>query len=137
MTRPEKAVEFHHQGLNCAQSVTCAFSDLLQENQELLFRMAEAFGGGMGAMKTCGAVTAMGLVIGLIVSDGDLINHRTKGISTRLMRKAITEFEQRNQSVVCRDLKGKDTGTVLRSCDGCISDAAEILEEVLKNIRIK
>lgn len=134
MNRPEKAVQLHHSKFNCAQCIACAFSDVLKEDEQTLFRMAEAYGGGMGCMKTCGAVTAMGLVIGLYGSDGNMENPGTKGRSTKLMRQAIQEFEKKNQTVVCRELKGAGTGQVLRSCDGCIQDAAEILDKVLFNI---
>ena len=41
------------------------------------------------------------------------------------------EFIEKNDSLVCRELKGIDTGRMLRSCPGCIEDAAEILAEIL------
>ena len=40
-------------------------------------------------------------------------------------------FLEKNGSIICRDIKGVDTGKVLRSCDGCIEDAAQIIEETL------
>ena len=33
---------------------------------------------------------------------------------------------------MCRELKGVETGQVLRTCRGCVEDAAEILEEILE-----
>ena len=71
----------------------------------------------------------MGVVIGLLTSDGNMEKPATKGKTYRLMREAIREFEEKNQSVICRELKGIDTGKVLRSCNGCIADAVEILEK--------
>ncbi|MCI7442072.1 MAG: C-GCAxxG-C-C family protein, partial [Clostridium sp.] len=41
------------------------------------------------------------------------------------------EFREKNTSVICRELKGVDTNVVLRSCDGCIEDAARIAYNVL------
>lgn len=134
MNRPEKALELHHSRRNCAQCIACAFGDVLKEDEQTLFRMAEAFGGGMGCMKTCGAVTAMGMVIGLYGSDGNLEKPGTKGKSAKLMRQAIAMFEERNGSTVCSELKGVGTGKVLRSCDGCVTDAAEILDKLLFDI---
>ena len=134
MTRPEKATQLHHQGYNCAQCIACAFSDVLGVDEKTMFMASEAFGAGMGCTKTCGAVTAMGLVIGMKESDGNLEKPGTKGHSYRLMRQAIGEFEKMNQSVICRELKGIDTGKVLRSCNGCIKDAATILDKILYDI---
>ena len=34
-------------------------------------------------------------------------------------------------ATVCKDLKGMETGHPLRSCDGCIEDAAELVEQIL------
>ncbi len=131
MERPEKAVSLHHHGYNCAQSVACAFCNILNENEETVFRLTEAFGAGMGCTKTCGAVTAMGIVIGMKESDGNLDKPGTKGKSYKLMKQAIKEFESMNGSIICSELKGIHTGTMLRSCDGCVNDAVEILDRLL------
>jgi len=48
------------------------------------------------------------------------------------MVQAKRPWEERNKATRCRDLKGIDTGTVLRSCPGCIEDAVEIVQEVLE-----
>lgn len=130
--RNELAVQFHHQKFNCAQAVACAFSDETDFDRQTIFKMAEAFGGGMGTQSTCGAVSAMAMVIGMKYSDGNLENPKTKAACYKLMRKAAQMFEEKNQSTVCREIKGLTGGPILRSCDGCISDAAEILEKILK-----
>lgn len=58
-SRAEKAVENHRCGYNCAQSVACAYADLVGETEEQLYRVTEGFGSGMGGLAgTCGAVTA-------------------------------------------------------------------------------
>lgn len=131
MNKKELAVNLHHQKFNCAQSVACAFADDLGYNQETIFKLTEAFGGGMGTQSTCGAVSAMAMVIGMKESDGNLENPATKARSYKLMRQATEMFTEKNQSTICRQIKGLDGGPVLRSCDGCIEDAAAILEELL------
>lgn len=55
----------------------------------------------------------------------------TKGATYRVSREIVQKFGEKNGSVVCKDLKGIGTGKVLRSCDGCIKDAAQILEQVM------
>ena len=48
MTVREKAVEFHTEGLNCAQSVLCALEDYTQLPRETAKKIAEGFGGSLG-----------------------------------------------------------------------------------------
>ena len=48
-----------------------------------------------------------------------------------LARDIKKAFIEKNQTTRCRELKGIDTGKVLRSCDGCIEDAARIANQVL------
>ena len=50
------------------------------------------------------------------------------------MKKAgslLREFQAQNQAVTCRELKGIGTGVVLRECNDCVRDAAEMLERYL------
>ena len=65
MDRVTRAVENHKKGYNCAQAVLCAFSDITDLTEDQLFRLSEAFGGGMGGTKgVCGAVSAMVFLAG-------------------------------------------------------------------------
>ena len=45
------------------------------------------------------------------------------------------EFERRftemNRTLMCKELKGALTGKPIRSCRGCVTDAAELLDELL------
>ena len=117
----EKAVANHKKKYNCAQAVACAFCDKLGRDEKEVFELMEAFGLGMGTMGTCGAVSAMAAVVGMVESDG------------ALAMKALTKkFKEKNGTVVCKELKGVETKKVIRSCDGCVQDAAELLEEYLE-----
>ena len=60
-----------------------------------------------------------------------LENPRTKGGSYRLSKQIVEEFQKKNTTVVCKELKGVETKQALRSCDGCIEDAAAIAERIL------
>lgn len=126
-----KALEYHKSGYNCAQAVVCVFCDRLGIEEKELFKVMEAFGSGMGIMGTCGAVSAMMAVIGMTESDGALDAPKTKKQSYQAAKALIERFLEENQSITCRELKGVDTGIVLRSCSGCIQDAVEILEDYL------
>ena len=122
----------HTRGYNCAQIVLCSYAEELGIDEETLFRISEGFGAGMGGMmQTCGAVTAMFMALGLANSTGDLQACDTKPQTMKKVRELAAEFEKKNGSIVCRELKGIDTGKVLRSCDGCIEDGIRILGEYL------
>ena len=122
----------HTRGYNCAQIVLCSYAEELGIDEEMLFRISEGFGAGMGGMmQTCGAVTAMFMALGLANSSGDLQACDTKPQTMKKVRELAAEFEKKNGSSVCRELKGIDTGKVLRSCDGCIEDGIRILGEYL------
>ena len=122
----------HTRGYNCAQIVLCSYAEELGIDEETLFRISEGFGAGMGGMmQTCGAVTAMCMALGLANSSGDLQACDTKPQTMKKVRELAAEFEKKNGSIVCRELKGIDTGKVLRSCDGCIEGSIRILGEYL------
>lgn len=134
MDRKELSITLHKQGFNCAQAVACSFCNVLGYDPQTVFKMAEGFGLGMGTMGTCGAVSGMAMAIGMKQSDGNLDNPKTKRNSYNLMSLATAMFKEKNKSVICSEIKGVETGEVLRSCDGCIMDAVEILDKLLLGI---
>jgi len=129
----KKALEYHAKGYNCAQSVACAFCDRLGKDEKTVFELTEAFGFGMGTMGTCGAVSGMAAVVGMVESDGNLDEPKTKKQSYKAMKELTNKFVEMNQSVICSEIKGVETGKVLRSCNGCIEDAVNLLEEYLES----
>lgn len=129
--RVEKALELHKKGYNCAQAVACAYCDLFDMDEQTAFKAAEGYGAGMGGMQaTCGAVSGAVMLAGLKNSSGDVSN-RTKGSTYKISRKIVADFEQKNGSTLCKELKGIETKKVLRSCDGCIEDASRLVEQIL------
>lgn len=129
----KKALENHDKGYNCAQAVACAFADRLGKDEKEVFELMEAFGFGMGTMGTCGAVSGMAAVVGMVESDGALDAPKTKKTSYKMMKELTNKFIEKNSSIICREIKGVDSGKTLRSCNGCIQDAAEIVEEYLNS----
>ena len=130
--RVKKADELHNKGYNCAQAVACAYCDLFGADEKEIFRMMEATGLGMGDMKcTCGAVSGMVTLAGLKNSDANLDAPKTKGSTYKIAKELTAAFREKNGSVICAELKGVETGEPLRSCKGCIEDAAKIVEEKL------
>lgn len=132
MNRVEKALEYHKKGYNCSQSVACAFCDKTGLDEKTLFQVMEGFGfGGGDAQGTCGAVAGACAVLGLIISTGNLDAPDSKANTYKLAKELNEKFRAKNVSTICKDLKGIETKKVLRSCDGCIEDAAQILCQML------
>lgn len=127
MTRCEKAVEYHKKGCNCAQAVVCVFADKIGMEEDVLFRLSEAFGGGMGGTgNVCGAASGMVFVAGALKSKGiNNLPETNKKESYEFAAKLLKDFEEKVGSLICGEIKCKN----LRSCDGCIEDAVKILEE--------
>lgn len=127
MNKREKAVENHKKGCNCAQAVACVFADRLGYSEDEIFRLTEAFGGGMGGTQgVCGAVSAMVFVAGGIKSYGaDKLPETNKKESYNFACNLMERFQSKIGTIICREIKDQK----LRSCDGCIEDAVEILEE--------
>lgn len=131
-TRVDETIKKHDKGYNCAQAVACTYSDLVGLDEETVFRLTEALGAGMGNMEgTCGAVSGACILAGLKNSSGNLKKPDSKASSYKLSREILDEFKAQNGSVVCRELKGVGTGTVLRPCAECIKDAAKLAEKIL------
>jgi C_GCAxxG_C_C family probable redox protein len=127
MNRIGKAVENHKKGYNCAQAVACVFADKIGYSEDEIFRLTEAFGGGMGGTQgVCGAVSGMVLVAGAINSYGlDKLPETNKKTSYDFAHNLMSEFNSNVGSILCSDIKGKN----LLSCEGCIEEAVRILEK--------
>ena len=131
-TRINETIERHDKGYNCAQAVACTYCDLVGVDEETMFKMTEALGLGMGCMEgTCGAVSGACVLAGMKNSTANLMAPNSKAQSYKLSKEILCRFKEQNLSVICKDLKGVETGKVLRSCPDCIMDAARIAEEVL------
>lgn len=129
--RVRLAMEYRKKGYNCTQAVIGVFSLELGLPPELVFKISEGFGAGMGDTRgICGAISGAIMTAGLKNSLGPA-QPVTKGSTYRLAKEIQEEFLKKNGTVVCRELKGVDTGEMIRSCEGCIEDAVRIAESVL------
>ncbi len=132
MTKKELAISLHDKKYNCCQAVACAFAEEVGVPMETLFKAGEGFGLGMGCMEcTCGALSGAVLLAGFCNSDGELHSPSTKQATYQLSRKLAAGFIEKNGSMICKELKGVETGKVLRSCPGCIEDGVELVQEIL------
>lgn len=147
MSRAEKAKEYFTSGYACSQAIALAFHDLCGVDESLAAKMSLPFGGGLGRLRlTCGAVSGMALVYGLIFS-ADKLDSENKKQAYEDIRYLTGKFTEKNGSIICADLlAGKNLVAVVggeaeartegyykkRPCGDLVYSAAEILEEFLK-----
>lgn len=128
--RIQMADELHRKGYNCAQSVAVACNDLVDVPKEILFRATEGFGLGMGTTDgVCGALTGGLVIAGLKNSTGNLANPKSKASTMKISKAMLTNFREKCGAIICRELKGVDTGKMLCSCPDCIKHGVEVVEK--------
>ena len=144
MSRADKAKEYFLQGYNCSQAVVLAFADLTGIDEKTLSKLSQPFGGGLGRLRlTCGAVSGMATVLGLLMDD-----NASKAEVYETTQTLCKAFENENGSLICSDLltganlkfttggeaeKRTDEYYKKRPCPELVYSAAQILEEYLKN----
>lgn len=134
MNKKELAIQLHDMKYNCAQAVACAFAEEVGVDREILFKACEGLGFGMGCMEgTCGALSGACALAGFQNSDGNIDAPGTKASTYALSKQIVEKFAAKNHATRCRDLKGIGSadGQPLRPCPDCITDAIEIVQEVL------
>ena len=130
--RIKLADELHHKGYSCSQSVAVACADLVDVPKEVLFKATEGFGFGMGTMDgVCGALTGALLIAGLTNSTGNLATPKSKASTMKLSKAMLTSFREKSGAIICRELKGVDSGKMICSCPDCIRHGVEVVEENL------
>lgn len=132
MDKKEVAINLHDRKYNCCQAVACAFANEIGMEEEILFRIGEGFGLGMGCTEgICGALSGAIMLAGLKNSDGNLESPATKASTYKLSKEMLQLFNEKAGVTLCKDLKGIQTGKVLCSCPDCIRIGVEIVQEVL------
>ena len=145
MDHRERAVSLFMEGYSCAQSVFGAFSDVTGLDFDTAMRLSSSFGGGMGRMReVCGTCSGMFMVLGLLFGHSDPDPQKKAAVYARVQDVA-NRFRERNKTIICRELLAgiqaddrpiPDARTAeyykIRPCARFVSDAAEILDEYLK-----
>ena len=84
----------------------------------------------MGTMDgVCGALTGGLLIAGLKNSTGNLATPKSKAATMKLSKAMLTSFRAKSGALLCRELKGADTGKMICSCPDCIKHGVEVVEE--------
>ena len=147
MTRAEKAEKYFYEGYACSQSVALAFVDLTNVSFSDMSKLSLPLGGGVARLRqTCGAITGMALIIGLLFSDSEPSENNKLAIYERV-RVLTDRFIAERSTINCKELLEKaslevEVGGVpeartseyykKRPCASIVYLAAKILEEYLE-----
>ena len=145
MTRKELAMNYFKEGYNCAQAVVLAFADLTGLDKSTLLKLSSSFGGGLGRLReVCGSVSGMAIILGILYGYDDSSAAEEKGAHYARIQEVAHAFEEKNGSIICRELLGLSTKHdsptpeartegyyKKRPCVELVGDSAEILEEYI------
>lgn len=98
MSKIERAEALFLSGLNCSQSVFCAFAEEFGMDLETAKKVSCGLGGGVGRLReVCGAVTGATLVLGMRHGpDKDAVYPK--------VQEFCAKFKEECGSIVCREL---------------------------------
>lgn len=145
MTKRELGESYFLKGYNCAQSVALAFAEEMGLSEDLVLKLASAFGGGMGRLReVCGAVSGMVMVLGALEGYVSPTDNEGKMTLYKKTQSLAGEFKKINGTIICRELIGETKVNVSpipekrteeyykkRPCKLLVGDACEILENYL------
>lgn len=133
----DEAVDIFELGYNCAQAILAAYGAPYGIERKEAYRLGAAFGGGMAdAGSVCGAISGALMVIGLKNGKAGIFGG-LKDIKVRCKGKKFMKlFEERKGSIICRELlrthcEGCDESEEAEHCSGFVSEAGNILDEIL------
>jgi C_GCAxxG_C_C family probable redox protein len=139
----EEITDLFMHGIDCSQVVAAAFSSELGVDEKELLRLTSAFGGGMLAGKTCGAVIAAFMLLGLKYGHDHRDDADGKTEIYKKMAQFRMEFQKRYDSEECSGLLGynltdsdeaakhQEENLLLTRCPVIVKDTIDILEGLL------
>ncbi len=105
MSNQEYAVTCFSEGFNCAQAVLSSRSEDFGLSKEMAFKVAGAFGSGMGQLdETCGAVTGALMLIGLKYGKFMKGDTESKDRAYACVKNYTDQFRKEYGSIRCTDL---------------------------------
>ena len=90
----EEVCQLFMAGIDCSQVVTGACAEKMGMTKEQARKMSACFGGGMMCGETCGAVTGMFLVAGMLKGYDDPADYDGKKAHYARIRELAEQFRQ-------------------------------------------
>jgi C_GCAxxG_C_C family probable redox protein len=142
MNNVERTVDLHSAGLNGSQAILTVFGEAYGLDAEMAANLGRPLGGGIGHLaKTCCAVTAAALILGLAKDHQD--EREARKVSHSCVQDLFRRFAALHGTTECKELLGADMSTeeglkkvleeqlVRKVCPLFVRDAAIILEGLL------
>jgi C_GCAxxG_C_C family probable redox protein len=138
------AAQSFEKGFSCSQSLLCAFAGQFNLDEEIAFKIASPFGGGIARQgETCGAVTGALMVLALKFGPkpGES-NEIAYNVSQEFMRR----FKEQHSSIQCKQLihfdisqpeellAARESQVFHKTCPQLVSSAAGIVNSMLSSI---
>jgi len=145
MDRSDLAKGYMEANYNCAQSVVKAFAAETGMQENDLVHLAFPFGAGLGRQGfVCGALSGASMVLGAkygkMLQGKEAYREKLYGLTQELLER----FRKQNGTILCKELlnfdlskpeellRARETGVFTTKCPVFVHQAAEILEELLK-----
>ena len=151
MSRTERAKAYFLEGYACSQAVALAFADVCGVDEGTMSKIMLPFGGGLGRLRlTCGAVSGMAAVVGLLYSKEENTPENKKQ-TYAIVQELCGQFKDKCGSLICEELLANMKVAVevggeaeprtkeyyqKRSCADMVAFTAGILEEYLREQKI-
>ncbi len=146
MSRAEKAKAYFLDGYTCSQAVMLAFADVCGLDEKTALKIMLPFGGGLGRLRlTCGAVSGMCAVVGMVFANSENSPENKKKVYA-IVQELCGKFKTECGSLICAELLAGmkvpvEVGGVAeertakyyqkRACGDMVALAAQILEDYL------
>ena len=138
------AEDIFNSGFNCAQAVLASHCEKYGLDKEHALKISCGFGGGMGHIgEVCGAVTGALMLIGLKYGKYKADDNKASEKTYALVKEFTENFKAKYGSIKCKDLikydisykeellKAYEAGVFGEICPEIVSDAEELVEEIL------
>lgn len=137
----EKIEDLFKRGVDCSQIIVGEYADKVGISKADALKMSAAFGGGLGAGETCGAIVGAMIVLGLKYGNTDADQFEQKNILNAKRSEFIEKFKSKHSVCSCRDLLGYDfskeedvpkifeKNLLFDFCPCLVQTALDILEE--------
>lgn len=142
LSKQDRAVEYFNRDFSCSQSIFAVYGPPLIKPETAL-RIGDTFASGMGAARTCGAVTGALMALGLHYGRERADDLEAKEKCRAMAAKFLQLFEQRFGCSSCKELLGYDISIPEEKekarekelfdteCPKFVREAGKILEEIM------
>ncbi len=141
----ETACRYFRDGMNCAQSVLAAFTDVTGMDKGFAMKLSSSFGGGMGRLReVCGTCSSMFMIAGILYGLGEGFTYEEKAEHYKRIQELASQFKEVHGTIICRELlktlkvtstpepeKRTEQYYKVRPCVRFVRTAAEILDRYI------